>query len=257
MQRQITLRWTTILILAGCMHAQLPSQTPSRPAFVGAQSAPKRQGFFDYVLGKINPRNKDYGVTLESARNAIVENSVHDLYFWSNVVSLFLLTAAACVIFLQWRSMDKRELIAASLIAQLWNGRASDRIEIERRTEQFNQLVEVHNAEVERALSAKSKPSDDGEHADSELKRTVDRLENRQAKAGVVARGGARTPALTAAADNQNAGDAATGFEQRNAMLELQVEAMKNTEANLRKRLNDTLVQLEQERTRNQRLKGA
>jgi len=48
---------------------------------------------------------------------------------------------------------------SASLIAQLWNGRVSDRIEIERRTEPFNQLAERHNDEVEATLSRKSKAS--------------------------------------------------------------------------------------------------
>jgi hypothetical protein len=257
MRCQIILRWAVIAVLLGSICVLLYGQTPSRPATTNVQPGARRQGFFGYVLGKINPRNKDYGATLESVRNAIVESSIDDLYFWSNVVSLFLLTAAVSIIFLQWRSMDKRELIAASLIAQLWNGRVSDRIEIERRTEQFNQLVELHNAELERALAAKSQPSDKGDHADSELKRTVERLDNRQAKAVMASHDGAMTHALNIPAHTQDAREAAARFEQRNAMLERQVEAMRNTEANLRKRLNDTLSQLENERNQNQRLKGA
>ena len=67
-------------------------------------------------------------------------------------MTLLLLCGLAAIVLLQWRAADKREVIAASLIAQLWNGRVSDRIEIERRTEQFNRLVETHNAEVERTL---------------------------------------------------------------------------------------------------------
>ena len=64
---------------------------------------------------------------------ALVENTIDDLYFWSNAVTLLCL-AGWSIVLLQWRAAEKREVIAASLIAQLWNGRVSDRIEIERRT---------------------------------------------------------------------------------------------------------------------------
>jgi hypothetical protein len=257
MRHQIILRWAAIALLLGPVHVGLYGQTLSPPATVNAQSGVRRQGFFDYVLDKINPQDKDYGAELERGRNAVVEHSIDDLYFWSNVVSLLLLTAAAGVIFLQWRAMDKRELIAATLIAQLWNGRVSDRIEIERRTEQFNQLVEVRNAEVERTLAAKSQPTDSSEHADAELKRTVEGLDKRQARAGATFDDGAMNHALSAASDNQDVQKTIAGLNERKTTLERQVEAFRNTEANLRKRLSDTMAQLEQERNRNRTLKGA
>ena len=118
------------------------AQTPDESSTQAGQAAKKRQGFFAYILGKINPQNRDYGATVESSRRLVEEHTIDDLYFWSNVVTLVLLSGLAAVVFLQWRAMDKRELIAASLIAQLWNGRVSDQIEIEQRTAQFNDLVE-------------------------------------------------------------------------------------------------------------------
>jgi hypothetical protein len=245
MRHQNILRWAAIAILLGSLHVQLQGQTLSRPATVTTQSGARRQGFFDYVLGKVNPQNKDYGAALERGRNTIVEHSIDDLYFWSNVVSLILLTATTGVIFLQWRAMDKRELIAATLIAQLWNGRVSDRI------------VEVHNAEVERTLAAKSQPTDSSEHADAELKRTVEGLDKRQAKVGATFDDGAMNHALSAAPDNQDVQKTIAGLNERKTTLERQVEAFRNTEANLRKRLSDTMAQLEQERNRNRTLKGA
>jgi glutathionylspermidine synthase len=69
-------------------------------------------------------------------------------------VTLGLLVCAAGIIYFEWRSAAKKEIVAATIIAELWNGRVSDRIEIVRRTEQFNQLVELHNQETERLLSA-------------------------------------------------------------------------------------------------------
>lgn len=240
-----------------CVYEPSVAQTLNRPASGSTQPAAKRQGFFDYALGKINPHDKDYGAAMESGRAAFVENSVDDLYFWSNVVTLLLLSGLVAVVLLQWRAADKREVIAASLISQLWNGRVSDRIEIERRTEQFNQLVETHNAEVERALSAKPQFVAGEEQTDSELKRTVEGLDKRITKASASVRNGIENRSSNATANSQSAEATAAGLQQRNVMLERQLEAMRNTEANLRRRLNDTMAQVDQERNRNQTLKGA
>ena len=163
------------------LHARAISWSNSgRPTTPTSQSAPKRQGFFDYALGKINPHGIDYGASMESGRNAVVENTIDDLYFWSNVVTLLLLSGLVAIVLLQWRAADKREVIAASLIAQLWNGRVSDRIEIERRTQQFNQLVEAHNADVEKNLSQKPGPSQQDAEAAGSLTRSVRSLADEQ-----------------------------------------------------------------------------
>ena len=185
---------------------------------------------------------------MASARNAVVGYTIDDLYFWSNVVTLLLLCGLVAIVLLQWRAADKRELIAASLIAQLWNGRVSDRIEIERRTEQFNQLVEAHNAEAEAALSQKSGPSEqESEHEweldeeRSQLWRTAKESRQRRRR---------RLP--------PSAPDAtAASLQQSNLLLQRRVEALQNSEQNLKQRLNQTTVLLDQERRRNATLKGA
>src|ERR1035438_6361922 len=142
MRNLVTIRLAAIAILLCCMNGEFLCQTLDRPSTATSQSAPKRQGFFDYALGKINPHGIDYGASMESARNAVVENTIDDLYFWSNVMTLLLLSGLVAIVLLQWRAADKREVIAASLIAQLWNGRVSDRIDIERRTQHFNQSLQ-------------------------------------------------------------------------------------------------------------------
>src|SRR5579885_1414503 len=59
--------------------------------------------------GKINPHDKDYGASIESARGALVGYTIDDLYFWSNAVTLVLLCGVAALLLFQWRAMDKRE----------------------------------------------------------------------------------------------------------------------------------------------------
>ena len=257
MRTPLIIRTVVLAISLWCVYGQSFAQTVNRPDSGAAQPAAERQGFFDYALGKINPRGKDYGATMESGRTALVENSIDDLYFWSNVVTLLLLSGMVAVVLLQWRATDKREVIAASLIAQLWNGRVSDRVEIERRTAQFNQLVEAHNAEAERALSTKPQPASGEVQTDSELKRTVEGLDKRTTKVNAADRNSVDNRSSSVATTGQTTEATASGLQQRNIMLERQAEAMRNTEANLRRRLNDTMAQLDQERNRNQTLKGA
>jgi hypothetical protein len=251
------IRQVLIAIAFCCVAGQVVGQIQNEPGVQTAQSPPKRQGFLDYALGKVNPTDTDYGYKMASARNAVVGATIDDLYFWSNVVTLLLLCGLAAIVLFQWRAMHKRELIAASLIAQLWNGRVSDRVEIEHRTEQFNQLVEDHNVNAERSLTAKCQPNTDEEQATSELKRTVEGLDKRRTKKIASAQEATANLFSNILPDAQSTETTGTGLQQKNVMLERQVEAMRNTEANLRRRLNDTMTQLEQERNRNQTLKGA
>jgi hypothetical protein len=257
MRNQVTIRWAAIAILLCCMHGQSLGQTLDRPTTATSQSAPKRQGFFDYALGKINPSNTDYGATLADGRGNLVGHTVDDLYFWSNIVTLGLLVCAVGIIYFEWRSAAKKEIIAATIIAELWNGRVSDRVEILRRTEQFNQLVELHNAEVERALIEKQQPNQAAEPDTSDFKRAVQVLEQK-AKTGAkdVAKISSDVPDTSSVAPSP-VGNSSMSQQQQTLLLQRRLEATQNSEHNLRERLNQVNTQLDEERRRNRTLKGA
>src|SRR6202050_1480311 len=176
MRSRVIIGLVVTIVILSVDYGHSFGQTPSAPDSAASQTAPKRQGFFDYALGKINPRGNDYGASMASTRSTVVEDTIDDLYFWSNAVTLIFLCGWAAVVLLQWRAADKREVIAASLIAQLWNGRVSDRIELERCTGRFNQLVEAHNADVEKNLSQKPGPSQQDAEAAGSLTRRVRNL---------------------------------------------------------------------------------
>jgi hypothetical protein len=236
-------------IIYGQDHASTPDAQP--------QKSHKAQGFADYALGKVNPNDTDYGASLDAARGTTVAHTMDDLYFWSNVVALILLTGVTTFFFFHLRAADKKEIIAATLIAQLWNGRVSDRTEIERRAEQFNNLVDEHNAVVERELTTNAQEADHETPPSTNLNRTVGEItgalrpENRSAP---------RTsfePLPPGANETAATGNEVVRLQQGNLLLEHRVEAMRNTEQNLKERLNQTTSLLDQERRRNQALKGA
>lgn len=251
---QVTLRLLAFIFF--CLSAATSlAQMQTQAAVAPRPPSHKQQGFFDYVLGKVNPNGNDYGASMQAGRDAAVANTVDDLYFWSNALTLLLLSGSVTIILLQWRSEAKREIIAAALIAELWNGRVSDRVELERRTEQFNQLVAVHNAEIEKALALKQQPSEQEKQAADNLNRGVRKLTENSVMTGQ--KGVSLEPVATEipviAARETNTVD----LQQSNLLLQRRVEAMQNTEQNLKQRLNQTAALLEQERRRNATLKGA
>jgi hypothetical protein len=232
-----------------------PGQVQKQSHTGDPSSSQGQQGFFEYVLGKVNPNGNDYGASMQTGRDRVVEHTIDDLYFWSNVLTLLLLTGAAAVVMLQWRAADKKEVIAAILIAELWNGRVSDRIEIDRRTEQFNRLVETHNADVERALMLKSQPSEPGKESNGSLAKNVRKVIEKSSTAG------SNGASVQLRLDMDKPSDVRSGeptdIQQSNLLLQRRVEALQNSEQNLKQRLNQTTGLLDQERRRNATLKGA
>lgn len=245
------------VFLFACTIAPAPAQGMPASASSGPSGAQKRQGFLDYALGKINPDNKDYGATGDSLREQAVHNSIESLYFWSNLLSLGLLTTVTVVHLLDRRSAEKKELICAAIIAQLWNGRVSDSVEIERRTTQYNALAERHNREVEKDLSA-SVPAVSAEtNSSSTIKQTVEKLERRSGAPKSAEPRKAPTENVAKDALTHRRGSVVADPQQGALLLERQVEAMRNTEQNLKERLNQATFELERERQRNATLKGA
>jgi hypothetical protein len=217
----------------------------------------QRQGFLDYALGKINPSNTDYGTAMVNGRSDLVGHTIDDLYFWSNAVTLGLLVCSAGIIYFEWRSAAKKEIVAATIIAELWNGRVSDRIEILGRTEQFNQLAERHNAEIESALMAKQLPNQVAEPETTDLKDTVHALARMASARNEDAAGSSSDVPGTSLADPLLAGNSIMTVQQQVQLLKNSLEATRNSERNLRVRLNQTNTQLDEERRRNRTLKGA
>jgi len=155
----MTIRHSCVLLGLAIAAAPAFAQTLHQPGShagerTGQLTRRRQQSFTDYALGKINPGNVDVGRAYQEAREEIVHYTIDDLYFWSNCMSLTLLIGVTGFFFLHLRGADKKERIAAMLIAQMWNGRVSDKIEIERRTDRYNSLADEHNQLVERSLAA-------------------------------------------------------------------------------------------------------
>ena len=245
-----------MILFAFWMNGTAFSQSASGQQAPPPQSQKSRQGFLDYALGRVNPQQVDYGSQVAADRGLLVAETLDNLFFWSNVITLVLFTGVTTLYIFNLRSGEKKELIAATLITELWNGRLSDNTEIVRRTDQYNLLVERHNALL--ALSAKGAAENSPleSRADVRTQRKVERLiegprATTKTERPVSAPSSSRK--TTPVQDSTGASDA----RQQTLLLERRIEAMQNTEQNLRERLNQTAALLEQERQRNRTLKGA
>ena len=252
-----TIQLPAVILLFCAIAPGLVAQTQTVQPEKTGPTQRQRQGFFDFALGKINPSNTDYGAAMAEGRSELVGHTIDDLYFWSNLVTLGLLVCAAGIIYFEWHSAAKKEIVASTIIAELWNGRVSDRIEIVRRTEQFNQLVEQHNAEVERTLMAKQQPNQAAEPETTDLKDTVQALARTANGSNEDAPRNPSDAPDANATDPSLAGNRAISVQQQVQLLKNSLEATRNSERNLRERLNQANTQLDEERKRNRTLKGA
>ena len=258
MRRLLAIQLLIIPLLFCLAAPNMVGQTQSTSPQKAVQTQRQSQGFFDYALGKINPSNTDYGTAMANGRSDLVGHTIDDLYFWSNAVTLGLLVCAAGIIYFEWRSAAKKEIVAATIIVELWNGRVSDKIEIVRRTQQFNQLVELQNQDTERLLSAGPKTSEhEQEAAESITKNVGQNGYSGSSAAGSAAKSTSPASRATESAAVGNANDGTARLQQSNLMLQRRVEALENSEKNLKQRLNQTTILLDEERRRNATLKGA
>jgi len=258
MRRLSAIQLLAIALLICAIAPATAAQAQTVQPQTTGQTLRQRQGFFDYALGKINPANTDYGAAMADRRTELVNHTIDDLYFWSNAVTLGLLVCAAGIIYFEWHSAAKKETVAATIIAELWNGRVSDRIEIVRRTEQFNQLVELQNKETERLLSVGPKTSEQEQEAAGSVTKSVGQSGySGSPVTGSAAKSTLPAPRATESAAAENANDGTARLQQSNLLLQRRVEALENSENNLKQRLNQATLLLDEERRRNRTLKGA
>jgi hypothetical protein len=265
---QSRIRYTLVVgvgLLAPIGSAQTLDHKPPTP---DRRQQHRQQGFTDYALGKINEDNRDYGSDLQSARASLVAFTMDDAYFWSNCVSLGLLVTVTGCYLLQLRSSDKKEVIAATLVSQMWNGRVSDKIELDRLTAAYNALIDQHNEMVEKTLSEKQTfktmhvSGNQKDHAGSKRLVIVKReeIDAPDSPAEVTAKPAEATaarmedvpelpaaPARAVEAQDRNAAanssrddlaDDPLALRQEAIRLRAQVDALKNRETNLLVRLN-------------------
>ena len=87
---------------------------PAHPA----QPSGPAQGFVDFTLGRINARDIEYGKCLDEDRRIMLEETIENAYFWSNLVSLGLLGCLFLIIVYLHNSRLRQDQTVANLLAE-------------------------------------------------------------------------------------------------------------------------------------------
>jgi hypothetical protein len=154
------------MVVAGLFLAMLPSLcfAQARPSGYDpadqAQSRRQKDGFVDFALKRINPADKDYGQCLDEGRKLLLEETMRNAYFWSNLVALGLLACLFVIIVYQHRVQTCREWTAAEILAQHEHALARANARVEEATSRNRGLMEALTALRDSALRSQSTPAE-------------------------------------------------------------------------------------------------
>ena len=258
------------IVVAGLLLAMLPLLcfAQARPSgydpAAQAQSPRQKDSFVDFALKRINAADKDYGQCLDEGRKLLIEETMKNAYFWSNLVALGLLACLFIIIVYQHRVQTCREWTAAEMLAQHEHALARANAHVEEATSRNRGLMEALTALRESALRSQAPP---GEAQDRPALQTV------SSRTFSIPASQVATPkngnAVTAPSRSARAATATPPANQIGLFkpevdlvmklnsLEQQLGRSQDEAKLLRRQLNESDRRLQEEQQRNRSLKGA
>jgi hypothetical protein len=231
-----------------------------------ARQAPKRQeSLTDFALKQVNTCDKDYGQQVEDLRRVAIEQSVENMSFWTSSLAVIGLISCFAIILHQNKDRQRREIIAAGLLAQIHNAWVESRARVLGLTAQYNGLVESCN--VEQESESKLRPQTGEEiHGLANVADGGALLMGPLPHRGGVRRGGNQATDVVADPALPNSGrnpERESGKPSKNAEgltpisdLQQQLSASRERVIQLEQQLNRSQRLLQVEQQRNNKLKG-
>lgn len=248
----------------GSVPAGKPDQNPTTPGLyqrsTGTRAHEQKDDFFTASTKLVNKSNFDYGAMLERRRQALLDASAANPFFWYSALTTCLLMVLMFAYGV--RVMDERRKLwrAAEILNDVWNDAHYARAVAEKAIEKHNEHMEDCNRVIEAQLSGRASPAAlEATDARNELTRlrgeldTVDsdrkvlksKLEDKEKMIDELS---ARLDALEKAGPN----GASTQPRSGNG-----TSGRNETENKLISRINQLTEQLEAEKQKNRTLKGA
>jgi hypothetical protein len=133
-----------------------------------APSSKPKDGFVDFALRSINASDRDYGQCLDESRKMLVDETVRNGYFWSNLIALGLLACLFIIIVYQHRVQTVREWTAAEVLTQYENSLSRATAQVEEATSRNRGLMEALTKLRESALRSQASPAETQERPAAE-----------------------------------------------------------------------------------------
>jgi hypothetical protein len=228
------------------------------------RSSKPQDGFLDFTLKRVNPSDKNYGQCVDEGRAVLLEETVRNGYFWSNLIALGLLGCLLVIIIFQHRIGVRREWAAAEILAQFEHSLQRSNAQVYEATKRNHGFKDALATLRELTLRSVPPLPDPGEISASSTART------RTNTARVTAPTTTKTTSAKTATE-RNAGTAIAA-EPENQMalfksdaavimkvnsLEQQLARSEEQQKELRRQLNDAGRKLQAEQEKNRALKGA
>lgn len=136
--------------------------------------------WYEFLLKQFNPHNFDYGAWFEKRREALLEATAKDPYFWYSVsvtAGILLMMAAYTKLYLDHRRSMRA---TAEMMADIYSHDLLSRQAATEAIEKFNQHIEQCNRSIEASEAGDARPGWGETQADSlrgELHRVASQLE--------------------------------------------------------------------------------
>jgi hypothetical protein len=151
---KFVVRLATFLILTSAASQLLSQQSSDDLATRKAIKGP--DSFADFALKQLNPQNTDYGCRLDNARKLAVHETFKAIDFWTATIAFSFLVLSFLVLLHQRRESDRREIIAAQLLAQYHNNWVDARKKVQDTIGRYNELVDATNNAAEAIFHSRS-----------------------------------------------------------------------------------------------------
>jgi len=232
------------------------------PANENHTSKPK-DGFLDFTLKHINSSDKDFGKCVDEGRRMLLQESIENGYFWSNVVALVLLGCLSLIVIYQHNVQTRREWSAAEILGEFESALARANAQVEDATERNHRLMEALAKVRESALRTHELPADVPDHPRSPVPRS--RVASAPATLTALPKNTTTKPAIettrSAAAPTQPANQ--IGLFKPDVDLVMKVNSLEQQNVRsrdevklLRRQLNDAEQRVQAEQQKNRSLKG-
>lgn len=155
---------TAIVTLSLC--AQTEHNQPKQPPAGQPPQQPKtvrpyqgREDFFHASTKLVNPKEFDYGAWIEERRQALLEASVTNPFFWYSALTTGLLMLLMMMYGVRVLGEKRKLWRAAEILTDVWNQDQHSRCVAARAVEKHNRHMEECNRVVEAQLSGRPSPA--------------------------------------------------------------------------------------------------
>jgi hypothetical protein len=257
------------IVVAGLFLAMLPllcfaqARRSGYDPAIQLQPSKQKDSFVDFALKRINPADKDYGQCLDEGRKLLVEETMRNGYFWSNLVALGLLACLFVIIVYQHRLQTCGVWTTAEMLAQHEHILSRANAQVKEATNRNRGLMEALTTLRESATCLPAPPGGAQDRPTPETVRNRTSIpasqvaSTKSTNATSATDRSARVATPTRSADQIGLFKPDVDLIMKVNSLEQQLGRSQDEAKLLRRQLNESDRRLQEEQQKNRSLKGA